>query len=230
MSGRAQKFQSGVAGGAGALRLYDYWSSSCAYRVQIALALKGLAYERVVVKRLDGIEEPAYRVVNAQGFVPTLELGGARLVQSTAILEFMEESWPEPPLLPATAVARARVRALAALVACDIQPLNNQRVQDALLAEYGFDRATLQRWYARWIGEGFAALERMLAESPATGTFCHGEAPGMADVCLIPQVFNARRWHCDLTAYPLIRRIDAACRALPAFADAAPERQPDCPE
>lgn len=230
MSSKRENFQSGVSVGPGRLRLYDFWSSSAAYRVRIALGLKGLAYERSVVNRLNGVDEPGYHAVNAQGFVPTLEVDGLRLVQSTAILEFLEERWPQPALLPATAEGRARVRALAAVVACDIQPLNNQRVQDALLAEYGLDQAKLQHWYARWIGDGFAALERMLAESPDTGTFCHGATPSLADVCLVPQVFNARRWSCDLQPYPTIRRIDEACAALPAFQDAAPERQADCPE
>lgn len=230
MSSMPENFQSGVPGGPGRLRLYDFWSSSAAYRVRIALALKGLGYERVVINRLNGIDEPAYDAVNAQGFVPTLEVDGLRLVQSTAILEYLDERWPRPALLPATPAGRARVRALAAVVASDIQPLNNQRVQDALLAEYGFDSAKLQRWYRRWIGDGFAALERMLAASPDTGTFCHGNAPSLADVCLVPQVFNARRWSCDLQPYPTIRRIDEACAALPAFQGAAPERQADCPE
>ena len=212
------------------MKLYDYWSSSSAYRVRIALGLKGLSYQRVVINRLDGLEDPDYFAVNAQGFVPTLEIDGQRLSQSTAILEYLEERWPLPPLLPAGPEARARVRALAALVACDIQPLNNQRVQDALRTEYGFDRPTLQRWYERWIGDGFTALERLLAASPDTARFCHGDTPTLADACLVPQVFNARRWSCDLEPYPTIRRIDAACRALPAFQAAAPERQPDCPE
>jgi maleylacetoacetate isomerase len=220
----------GAGDGDAGMRLYDFWSSSAAYRVRIALGLKGLAWERVVINRLNGVEEPGYDAVNPQGFVPTLEVDGQRLVQSLAILEYLEERHPEPPLLPATAEGRARVRAIATLVACDIQPLNNQRVQDALLTEFGLDRAGLQRWYERWIGEGLTALERLLAASPATGTFCHGEAPTLADVCLVPQLFNARRWGCDLAAYPVIRRVDAACRALPAFMDAAPERQPDCPE
>ena len=129
-------------------KLYDYWSSSAAYRVRIGLALKGIAYRRVVVRRLDGVEQPDYFAVNPQGFVPTLEVGGERLVQSTAILEYLEERWRDPPLLPSAPTERARVRALTALVVGDIQPLNNQRVQDALLAEYGFDEPMLRRWYA----------------------------------------------------------------------------------
>ena len=216
--------------GAAGITLYDYWSSSAAYRVRIGLALKGIAYHRVVVRRLDGIEEPDYRSINPQGFVPSLEVDEGRLVQSTAILEYLDERWPDPPLLPRDRVGRARVRALAALVVSDIQPLNNQRVQDALLAEFGFDDAALRRWYARWIAEGFAAIERLLAEDPATGRFCHGDAPSLADVCLVPQVFNARRWSCDLEPYPVIRRIDAECRALSAFRAAAPEQQEDCPQ
>ncbi|MGD9511044.1 MAG: maleylacetoacetate isomerase [Geminicoccaceae bacterium] len=210
--------------------LYDYWSSSAAYRVRIGLALKGIAYRRTVIRRLDGIEDDDYRRVNPQGFVPTLETGDGRLVQSTAILEYLDERWPDPPLLPRDPAGRARVRALAAMVVGDIQPLNNQRVQDALLAEFGFDDATLRRWYARWIAEGFGAIERLLADGSATGRFCHGDAPTLADVCLVPQVFNARRWSCELGPYPLIRRIDAACRELPGFQGAAPEAQEDCPE
>ena len=177
------------------LRLYDYWSSSAAYRVRIALALKGRPYERVVVRRLDGVEDRAYWAVNPQGFVPTLEDGGVRLVQSTAILEYLEERYPEPPLLPADAAGRARVRAIVGMVAADIQPLNNQRVQDALLAEFGLDEAGLRRWYAKWIAEGFAALERFLADDPAHGQFlprrpadARGRLPRAAGVQRAPLV------------------------------------------
>ena len=183
-----------------------------------------------MIERLNGVEDPAYFALNPQGFVPMLEDGGERVVQSLAIIEYLEERWRDPPLLPAAPAARARVRALAGLVACDIQPLNNQRVQDALLGEFGLGEAGLRRWYGRWIGEGFAALERLLATSAETGTFCHGNAPTLADACLVPQVFNTRRWGCDLAPFPTVRRIDAACRELPAFQAAAPERQADCPE
>lgn len=216
------------------LRLYDYWSSSSAYRVRIALGLKGLPFERVVVRRLDGIEDRAYGAVNPQGFVPTLEVDGQRLIQSAAILEYLEERHPVPPLLPADLVGRARVRAMAQLVVADIQPLNNQRVQDALTGEFGFDRPTLERWYARWIAEGLAALERMVAEgcdgSGDEDGFCYGPEPGMADICLVPQLFNARRWRCNLDPYPRLRRIEVRCAGLPAFAAARPEAQADCPE
>ena len=179
---------------------------------------------------LDGVPEPGYQRVNPQGFVPTLEYGQVRLVQSGAIIEYLDERWPDPPLLPAAPEERARVRALAAMVVSDIQPLNNQRVQDALLAEFGLDEAALRRWYAKWIAAGFTAIERFLCDSMGTGRFCHGDAPTLADICLVPQVFNARRWSCDLEPYPLIRRIDAACRELEPFRAAAPERQSDCPE
>ena len=211
--------------------LYDHWSSPAAYRLRIGLALKGISYRRSVIRRLDGVEDSAYRGVNPQGFVPTLEVDGVRLVQSAAILEYLDERWPAPPLLPADPAGRARVRALAlALVVSDIQPLNNQRVQDALLDELGLDEAALRRWYGRWIAEGFAAIERLLADSPATGRFCHGDSPTLADVCLVLQVFNARRWSCELEPYPLIRRVDAVCRGLDPFRAAAPARQSDCPQ
>jgi len=212
------------------LTLYDYWSSSAAYRVRIALAIKGVPYRRMVIRRLDGSQELDYFAVNPQGFVPTLEHQGIWLIQSTAIIEYLEERWPDPPLLPAGLEERARVRALAAMTVSDIQPLNNQRIQDALLAEFGLDDAALRRWYARWIGEGFAAIERHLRENPGAGLFCHGDAPTLADLCLVPQVFNARRWSCDLQPYPLIRGIDAACNRLESFRAAAPERQSDRPD
>jgi len=211
------------------MRLYDYWSSSSAYRVRLALNLKGLAYDRVVVSHLDGEPDPAYATLNPQGFVPTLEVDGLRLFQSQAILEYLEERWPEPALLPADAPGRARVRAIAGMIACDIQPLNNQRVQDALLDEFGMESVALLRWYAKWIAQGFEALERLLANSDLTGRHCHGDAPTLADVFLIPQMFNARRWACDLTPYPTLARIEATCQGLAAFESARPERQPDAP-
>ncbi len=210
-----------------ALRLYDHWNSSSAYRVRIALALKGQPYERIVVDRLRGVEEPAYFRVSPQGFVPALEDDGTVVLQSLAILEHLEERFPLPALLPKDRAGRARVRALALIVAADIQPLNNQRVQDALIRDFGLDEAALRRWYGRWIAEGFQALEALLADSPATGRFCHGDGPTLADVCLVPQVYNARRWRCDLDPYPTIRRIEAACLALEAFDAARPERQSD---
>jgi maleylacetoacetate isomerase len=159
--------------------------------------------------------------------VPTLEDGERRLIQSLAILEFLEETHPEPPLLPASPAERARVRGLAQLVACDVHPLNNLRVLTYLTSELGVSEEEKLRWYRHWIGEGLGALEALLVGSPETGTFCHGERPTLADVCLVPQVYNARRFRCDLSAWPTIQRIEAACLAIAAFDRARPENQPD---
>ena len=147
------------------------------------------------------------------------------LTQSLAIIEYLEELHPLPPLLPARPAERARVRALCQLIACDVHPLNNLRVLKYLEAQLGLDESARNAWYQHWIHQGFAALEQSLMRGPRVGRFCHGDAPGMADVLLVPQVFNARRFAVDLAAYPRIAAIDAACRAIPAFAEAAPERQ-----
>jgi maleylacetoacetate isomerase len=212
------------------LRLYGYWRSSAAFRVRIALELKGLPYEYVPVHLVrDGGEQrkPDYQRINPQGRVPTLEHDGRLLTQSLAIIEYLDESWREPALLPSTPVARARVRALADLVACDIHPLNNLRVLQYLNRTLGQDEPARDEWYRHWITDGFAALEVLLAGSPDTGRFCHGNTPGLADACHVPQVYNARRYQCDLEPFPTIRRIDQSCNALPAFERARPERQPD---
>lgn len=210
------------------MKLYDYYRSSAAYRVRIALNLKGIAAERAFVHlRLNEHTQPAYAAVNPQKFVPTLVDGDHRLTQSLAILEYLDETHPTPPLLPADAAGRARVRALAQVIACDIHPLNNLRVLRHLGTGLGQDEAARTGWYRHWIAEGFAALEAMLADHPATGRLCHGDGPTLADLCLVPQVYNAERFACDLAPYPAIRRIAAAARAIPAFADAAPETQPD---
>ncbi len=211
------------------MKLHDYFRSSAAYRVRIALNLKGLAYEHVPVNLLKGEEGAAgYKVLNPQGLVPALETDdGAVLTQSLAICEWLDETHPEPPLLPRDALGRARARALALAVACEIHPLNNLRVLKYLVRELGASDEQKLGWYRHWIAEGFAALEAMLAASPATGRFCHGDAPTLADVCLVPQVFNARRFDCELSAFPTVVRIAAACDALEAFAAAAPARQPD---
>ncbi len=208
--------------------LYDYWRSSAAYRVRIALALKGLAYRPVPVDLAGGAQAGAeFRAVNPQGLVPVLDDGGIVLAQSPAILEYLEETHPQPPLLPATAAARADVRRLAAMVACDIHPLGNVRVLRYLRAEFGAGDESVTAWVHHWIEAGFRPLEALLAGRD--GRFCHGDAPTLADVCLVPQMYNARRFGLDLAPYPTLVRIDAACRALPAIAAAAPERQPDCP-
>jgi maleylacetoacetate isomerase/maleylpyruvate isomerase len=212
------------------LRLYTYFRSSAAYRVRIALNLKGLAYDAVPVHLLrDGGEQnqPAYRVLSPLGTVPALQTGGATLTQSLAIIEYLDETHPQPPLLPASAEDRARVRALAQTIACDIHPVNNLRVLQYLGREFGATQDQKDAWYRHWVGEGLCAVERLLAAHPGTGAFCHGDAPTLADCCLVPQAFNARRFDCPLDAMPTIRRIVAACEALPAFRNAAPALQPD---
>ena len=209
--------------------LYGYWRSSAAYRIRIALGLKGLAYSSVPVDLAGGAQSAAaFLAVNPQGLVPVLDDGGVVVAQSPAILEYLEETRPRPPLLPAGAAARADVRRLAAMVACDIHPLGNARVLRALRGDFGADDAAVAAWVHRWIGAGFGALEALLAGRD--GRFCHGDSPTLADVCLVPQMYNARRFGLDLAPYPTLVRIDAACCELPAFAAAAPERQPDCPE
>ncbi|ARP82625.1 maleylacetoacetate isomerase [Bordetella genomosp. 8] len=212
------------------MQLYSYFRSSAAYRVRIALNLKGLPYEYVPVHLVkDGGQQlkPEYTRLNPQALVPTLVDGDAVLTQSMAIIEYLDETHPQPPLLPDTPIARARVRALAQGIACDIHPLNNLRVLRYLKRELDLPDQARDTWYRHWVESGLLALERMLADSPDTGAFCHGDAPTLADACLVPQVYNARRLDCDLSAMPTIVRIDAACLALPAFAQAAPDAQPD---
>jgi maleylacetoacetate isomerase len=211
------------------MKLYDYFRSSAAYRVRIALNLKGLAPERAFVHLAKGEQlAGGYLSVNPQGLVPALVTDdGDVLSQSLAIVEWLEETQPSPPLLPAAAAARARVRSLALAVACDIHPLNNLRVLNYLSNTLGVTAEQRTGWYRYWIDLGFEALEKRLAGEPGTGRYCHGETPTLADVCLVPQVANARRFAVDLSPYPTIVRIDAACAALPAFAAAAPARQPD---
>jgi maleylpyruvate isomerase len=213
------------------MQLYGYFRSSAAYRTRIALALKGIAYDYRAVN-LRGAEQAAadYRRLNPQALVPTLVDGKHAIPQSLAIVEYLEETHPEPPLLPKSPIERARVRALALAVACDIHPLNNLRVLNFLGEHFGQDEEGRNRWARHWIGLGFAAIERELAESPWTGRFCHGSEPGLADICLVPQVYNARRVAAPLDGYPTIRRIEETCRAHPAFQKARPEAQPDWPK
>jgi maleylacetoacetate isomerase len=212
------------------MRLYDYYRSSAAYRVRIALNLKGVAPdERTYVHlRMGGQRAQEYLAVNPQGLVPALALDdGQVLTQSLAIVEYLDETHPDPPLLPPTPAARARVRAIALQIACDIHPLDNLRVLNYLIGTMGASREQKDGWYRHWIDVGFAALERTLARDGATGRYCHGDAPTLADVCLVPQMANARRFDIDVSAYPTLVRIESACNALPAFAAAAPARQPD---
>lgn len=213
------------------LQLYSYWRSSAAYRVRIALALKGLTCEIVPVHLVRGGGEQRqadYLALNPEGRVPLLVHDGRPISQSLAIIEYLEEAFPDTPaLLPAEPAARARVRSLAQLVACDIHPLNNLSVLQYLKNEVGADAAASKAWYLQWVARGFRALEARLTGEPETGRYCHGDTPGLADLCLVPQVYNARRFELDLDDYPRIVAIDAACLALDAFAGAAPERQPD---
>ena len=210
------------------MQLYDYFRSSASYRVRIALALKGLDCELVPVHLLRNEQLKApFSAMSAAGLVPLLKDGDELLTQSLAIIEYLDEVHPQPPLLPPGPAARARVRALALAIAGEIHPLDNLRVLQYLKGTLGVADAQKDAWYKYWIDIGFEALERQLARDPATGTFCHGESPTLADLCLVPQMANARRMAIDVAAYPTLVRIDAAARALPAFAAAAPEVQED---
>ncbi|MBL1376593.1 maleylacetoacetate isomerase [Zobellella iuensis] len=204
------------------MKLYDYPRSSAAYRVRIALNLKGVNFEAIPVNLLEGQQRGEdYRALNPTGLVPSLDTGEGLIGQSLAIIEYLDERFPEPALLPAGALARARARALALQVACDIHPLNNLRVLQYLVGEFGIDEQQKLAWYHHWLKQGLAALERQLAgESSA---FCCGERPGLADICLVPQLYNARRFGLDLAPYPRLVAIEAACQRLEAFAAAHPD-------
>jgi maleylacetoacetate isomerase/maleylpyruvate isomerase len=206
------------------MRLYTYFRSSAAYRVRIALNLKGVSYESVAVNLLKGEQrEATYALVNPQKRVPSLDVGGTTLIQSPAILEYLDEAYPEPPLLPVGTVNRAKVRAIASLIACDIHPLNNSGTLAYLKNRLGHDQAAADEWYAHWVREGFDAIEALIGPGP----YAFGSRVTLADVYLVPQVFNARRFNVPLDACPKIVAVDAACSALKAFQDAAPAGQPD---
>ena len=211
-----------------AVRLFSYWRSSAAYRVRIALNLKDIEYEIETVSLLPGQAEhrqAAYRKLNPQMLVPFLEDGDVGIAQSQAILEYLEETCPDPPLLPSPARERAAVRSFCNLICCDIHPLNNLRVMLYLKNELGADDQAVGRWYAHWVHEGFRAAE--IAAAANDGPFVFGARPTLADACLVPQLYNARRFDVPIDAFPRLVAIDAHCNALPAFASARPELQPD---
>ena len=210
------------------LQLYSYFRSSAAFRVRIALHAKGLAFDTLATALLENKQRsPEYLAVNPQGLVPAIEAEGTVIPQSLAILEYLEERYPEPPLLPRDAIARALVRSMVLAIACDIHPLNNLRVLNYLREQLGLDKDGVTQWYHHWIALGFAALEIQARTHSAAGRYCHADALSMADVCLVPQMFNARRLQCDLAPYPTLTRISEHLETLPMFVQAAPENQPD---
>jgi maleylacetoacetate isomerase len=210
------------------VKLYTYFRSSAAFRVRIALNLKGLTYQPVFVHLAKGEHrQPDYAKVNPQALLPTLELDdGTRLTQSLAIMEWLDDKHPAPALLPKDALARARVRSLAYLIACEIHPLNNLRVLQHLKRALGQSQEQIDEWYRHWIADGLAKFEAELATG-GSGKFCHGDAPTMADCCLVPQIFNAKRYNSDLAPYPATMRVFENCMKLEAFDRAQPSKQPD---
>lgn len=210
------------------LTLYDYWRSSAAYRVRIALNLKGLAYRSVPVHLVkDGGQQHSaeYKALNPQGLLPLLVDGDTRIAQSMAILEYLEECYPQPALLPRDPSLRAQIRSVALHIACDIHPLNNLRVLQYLSGTLGVEAAAKDAWYRHWVDSGLASVEQNLQRMPTELSM--GERPGLLEVCLVPQVYNARRFNCDLHAYPRILAVVERCNSLEAFINAAPEVQPD---
>ncbi len=208
--------------------LHGYFRSSAAFRVRIALNLKGLAYDQTFRHLRKGEQRaPDYLKLNPMGLVPTLEIDGQTLTQSLAIIEYLEETRPNPALMPSDAAGRARVRSLSLSLAAEIHPINNLRVLEDLRSRFGADDAAVARWFRHWVEVTFAPLEARLASEAHTGKFCHGDAPGLADICLVPQVINNTRFDVDMTPYPTIARIHKACLELDAFKSALPANQPD---
>jgi maleylpyruvate isomerase len=210
------------------MKLYTFFRSGTSHRLRIALNLKGLGFEQVAIDlRREQHLTTDYRAINPQQFVPTLEVDGHTMTQSPAIIEWLEERFPEPPLLPAYALGRAQVRALAAIVGCDIHPLNNRRVLEALRHRFGVAETAIDDWCGTWIAPGFDAFEALVQAHGRAGPFAYGDKPTLADVYLVPQIESARRFKVDLARWPRLVAIDEACGRLDAFRDAAPAAQPD---
>lgn len=207
------------------MRLYDYWRSTAAYRVRIALHMKGLEFEQMPIDlRAGGQRSQEYLAVNPQGLIPYFIDGDLAIGQSLAIIDYLEETHPEPAVLPADPKARARVRAIAQIIASDIHPLNNLRILRYLERDLGHDQLKRLIWYHRWLADGFKAIEVTIKDT--AGDFCFGDEPTLADICLIPQVYNAKRYEVDLGPFPTIRTINDHCQDIEAFAKAAPQHQP----
>ena len=214
------------------IKLYSYWRSSACYRVRIALNLKGLPFQTVPVHLVrNGGEQhtEAFKVLNPQEMIPVLVHGGRMLRQSMAIIDYLDEIWTTNLLVPSIARDRQRVRAISEMIACDIHPLGNLRVLQYLESRFGADQAQRDEWSRHWVRVGFEALEKVLKDNPSTGAYCEGDVPTLADCCLVPQAYNAVRVGVDLAEFPLIKRINDTCLALPAFDHARPEKQPDAP-
>lgn len=214
------------------IKLYSYWRSGACYRVRIALNLKGLPFQTMPVHLLrNGGEQhtDAFKVLNPQEMIPVLMHGGRMLRQSMAIIDYLDEIWTTNLLVPSVVRDRQRVRAIAEMIACDIHPLGNLRVLQYLESQFGADQAQRDEWSRHWVRAGFEALEKVLEDNPSTGAYCEGDVPTLADCCLVPQAYNAVRVGVDLAEFPLIKRINDTCLALPAFDNARPEKQPDAP-
>jgi maleylpyruvate isomerase len=212
------------------MKLYTFFRSSASYRARIALNLKGLDYEQIPIHlRRGGGEQfsATYKAINPQALVPALEDQGQTLTQSLAIIEYLEERYPNPPLLPADPADRAWVRSMALIIACEVHPIQNLRVLNYLKNEHKQSDDAVNNWARHWINLGLSALDQMVLRGAQPAKFCAGDVPTVADICLVPQLANARRFGCDLSRFPTLLRIESHCAALPAFANAAPEKQPD---
>lgn len=210
------------------MKLYTYFRSSAAYRVRIALNIKNIAFETISKALLKGEHRASeYLQLNPQGMIPALAMDGTVLSQSIAIMEYLEERHPTPPLLPDDPLARAQVRSMALAVACDIHPVNNLRVMNYLRQNFGQDDAGIARWYQHWVAAGFQGLEAQVRQFSSSQRYCFADSVSMADLCLVPQMYNARRFNCDLTPFPTLVAISSHLESLPAFAAARPEVQPD---